>query len=173
MLITSQGAPLYISEISPPNLRGSLLVLESVSVVTGVVIAYWLTYGTRHIHGEACFRVPLGLQMVCSTILGFAIHLFPYSPRWLSLVGRNDDALQSLSKLRRLPPSDERIMIELRGIMAEVDFQTQMLEKHHPGKKGIALEVALWLDLLHRKNWRRTIVGCGVAFFQQCKSPIR
>ena len=27
------GAPLYISEISPPNLRGSLLVLETFSIV--------------------------------------------------------------------------------------------------------------------------------------------
>ena len=35
------GAPLYISEISPPQIRGSLLVLESISIVSGVVIAYW------------------------------------------------------------------------------------------------------------------------------------
>jgi hypothetical protein len=33
------GAPLYISEISPPQIRGSLLVLESISIVSGVVIA--------------------------------------------------------------------------------------------------------------------------------------
>lgn len=30
------GAPLYISEISPPQIRGSLLVLESISIVSGV-----------------------------------------------------------------------------------------------------------------------------------------
>ncbi|KAH0401346.1 hexose carrier protein, partial [Aureobasidium melanogenum] len=30
------GAPLYISEIAPPNLRGSLLVLESISICLGV-----------------------------------------------------------------------------------------------------------------------------------------
>lgn len=41
------GAPLYISEISPPNLRGSLLVLEAISIVIGAIIAYWITYGTR------------------------------------------------------------------------------------------------------------------------------
>lgn len=58
------GAPLYISEIAPPNLRGALLVLESVSIVLGVVISYWITYGTRHIAGEASFRIPFGLQMV-------------------------------------------------------------------------------------------------------------
>lgn len=33
------GAPLYISEVSPPNLRGSLLVLEQFSIVIGAVIS--------------------------------------------------------------------------------------------------------------------------------------
>jgi hypothetical protein len=66
----TQGAPLYISEISPPNLRGTLLVLESISIVGGVVIAFWVTYGTRYMDGEIAFRLPLGLQMVSATILG-------------------------------------------------------------------------------------------------------
>lgn len=43
----AMGAPLYISEISPPNLRGSLLVLEAISIVIGAIIAYWITYFTR------------------------------------------------------------------------------------------------------------------------------
>ena len=37
----SMGAPLYISEISPPEIRGALLVLEEFSIVTGIVIAFW------------------------------------------------------------------------------------------------------------------------------------
>lgn len=43
----AMGAPLYISEIAPPNLRGSLLVLEATCIVIGAIIAYWITYGTR------------------------------------------------------------------------------------------------------------------------------
>ncbi|OAP61254.1 hypothetical protein AYL99_03455 [Fonsecaea erecta] len=43
----AMGAPLYISEIAPPNIRGSLLVLEAISIVIGAIIAYWITYGTR------------------------------------------------------------------------------------------------------------------------------
>lgn len=58
------GAPLYISEISPPNLRGSLLVLESISIDVGAVIAYWITYGTKDISGEWSFRLPFILQIV-------------------------------------------------------------------------------------------------------------
>ncbi|XHG03932.1 hypothetical protein AWENTII_007217 [Aspergillus wentii] len=43
----AMGAPLYISEIAPPTRRGSLLVLESISIVIGAIVAYWITYGTR------------------------------------------------------------------------------------------------------------------------------
>lgn len=48
----SMVAPLYISEISPPEIRGALLVLEKLSLVFGIVVAFWITYGTRFIAGE-------------------------------------------------------------------------------------------------------------------------
>ncbi|RFU33213.1 hypothetical protein B7463_g3126, partial [Scytalidium lignicola] len=163
----AMGAPLYISEISPPNLRGTLLVLESISIVSGVVIAFWITFGTRHLSGEAAFRLPFGLQMVCATILGFGIHFFPYSPRWLSLVGRNEECLQSLCRLRALPADDRRVQAEYRAVMAEVEFQKTLTEQTHPGLKGLKLEAAMWGDLLKRKMWHRSAVGCGAAFFQQ------
>ncbi|KAK7724627.1 hypothetical protein SLS63_008607 [Diaporthe eres] len=161
----AMGAPIYISEISPPNLRGTLLVLESISIVGGVVISFWITYGTRHIDGEASFRIPFGLQMVSSTLLGLGILAFPYSPRWLALVDRPDEALSSLSRLRRLPASDARVQAEHRGILTEVAIQKKIQHKKHPGLGGIRLEIVEWLDVF--KLWRRTVVGVGVAFFQQ------
>jgi MFS family permease len=42
----SMVAPLYISEVSPPEVRGTLLVLEEFSIVSGIVVAFWITYGT-------------------------------------------------------------------------------------------------------------------------------
>ena len=117
--------------------------------------------------GEIAFRLPFGLQMVCATMLGTCIHFFPFSPRWLGLVGRDDEMLQSLSKLRRLPPSDERVQTEWRGILAEVEFQKFVTERYHPGKTGYKLEFLRWLDLFKKKTIRRTCVACGLAFFQQ------
>ena len=99
----AMGAPLYISEISPPEMRGSLLTLEELFIVIGAIISYWVTYGTKDLAGDAAFRVPFGLQMLPATLLGVCIHIFPYSPRWLVMVDRHDDSLRSLSKLRRLP----------------------------------------------------------------------
>ncbi|KAF4984910.1 hypothetical protein FDECE_16990 [Fusarium decemcellulare] len=163
----AMGAPIYISEIAPPNLRGALLVLESVSVVAGVVVSFWITYATRDLDGEISFRLPFGLQMVCSTILGLGIHFFPYSPRWLALVDRPDDALKSLERLRRLPATDSRVQKEHNGILSEVALQKLIQEKRHPGVKGLKLEVLGWMDLFRKKSWRRTAIGFGVAFFQQ------
>ena len=45
-------APLHISEISPPEIRGTFLVLEELSIVFGIVVAFWITYGTRLMAGE-------------------------------------------------------------------------------------------------------------------------
>lgn len=48
----SMVCPIYVAEISPPEIRGTLLVLEELSIVSGIVIAYWITYGTRYIDSE-------------------------------------------------------------------------------------------------------------------------
>lgn len=163
-----KGAPIYISELSPPNLRGTLLVLESICIVSGVVISFYITYGTRHMAGEVTFRLPFGLQMVSATLLGIAIHLYPFSPRWLALVDRKEECLQSLVRLRRVPATDARIQAEYKGILTEIAVQKSLQEKHHPGvPPGLKLEALGWLDLFKRKSWRRTAVAVGATFFQQ------
>jgi sugar porter (SP) family MFS transporter len=100
-------------------------------------------------------------------MLGMGIHLFPYSPRWLALVNRRQDCLISLTKLRNLPSTDERVQAEYHGIIAEIEFQRLVKERKYPGVKGWKLELYSWVDLLRKRNWRRTSVGVGVTFFQQ------
>lgn len=40
--ILSSTAPMYISEIAPPNVRGSFLVLEAASIVFGIVVMFYI-----------------------------------------------------------------------------------------------------------------------------------
>jgi hypothetical protein len=40
-------SPLYMAEISPPELRGFLMALEQLSIVLGVVLGFWLGFFTR------------------------------------------------------------------------------------------------------------------------------
>ncbi|EMR10795.1 hypothetical protein PNEG_00943 [Pneumocystis murina B123] len=169
----SMSAPLYMAEISPPEIRGVLLVLEELSIVTGIVVAFWITYGTRFIDSTWSFRFPFLIQIIPGLILGFGVFFLPFSPRWLAFKGHDEKCLRSLCKLRQLPESDPIIQKEWIEIRAEAKFQQQTNEIRHPKLKDgrlfttIKLEIVSWFDLFKKGCWRRTIVGIGVMFFQQ------
>ncbi len=168
----SMVAPLYISEISPPEIRGALLVLEELSIVFGIVVAFWITYGTRFITGEWAWRLPFLLQLIPGLVLGLGIFFLPFSPRWLTSKGRDKEALQGLCKLRQLPPTDARLLREWYDIRAEAAFQKEVDAFRHPRlqqktvKNRMKLEIASWADCFRSGCWRRTHIGIGIMFFQ-------
>ena len=168
----SMVAPLYISEISPPEIRGALLVLEEFSIVSGIVIAFWITYGTQYMAGEWAWRLPFLLQMIPGFVLGAGITFLPFSPRWLVSKGRDREAERSLGKLRQLDLTDTRVQQEWIDIRAEVAFHKEVSATRHPKLQDggtssrVKLEIASWMDCFKRGCWRRTHVGVGLMFFQ-------
>ncbi|KAK9860493.1 hypothetical protein MYU51_005465 [Penicillium brevicompactum] len=46
--------PLYISEVSIPEIRGGLVVVQQLSVTLGILFSYWIDYGTNYIGGTRC-----------------------------------------------------------------------------------------------------------------------
>ncbi|KAL5358145.1 general substrate transporter [Aspergillus floccosus] len=46
--------PLYISEVSIPEIRGGLVVLQQLSITIGILISYWIDYGANYIGGPRC-----------------------------------------------------------------------------------------------------------------------
>ncbi|KAL4935119.1 hypothetical protein BDV06DRAFT_229123 [Aspergillus oleicola] len=46
--------PLYISEVSIPEIRGGLVVVQQLSVTLGILISYWIDYGSNYIGGSRC-----------------------------------------------------------------------------------------------------------------------
>ncbi|KAM3498893.1 hypothetical protein MY10362_007813 [Beauveria mimosiformis] len=167
----SMVVPLYISEISPPEIRGTLLVLEELSIVVGIVVSFWITYGTQYIHSHWSWQLPFLLQIVPGLILGFSAVFLPFSPRWLASQGREQEALVELAKLRRLPATDARVQKEWSDIMTDAKFQAAIVKQRHPSLTGgstiskVKLEFAGWIDCVRPGCWRRTLVGAGLMFF--------
>ncbi|KAI1845779.1 hypothetical protein JX265_000042 [Neoarthrinium moseri] len=166
--------PLYIGEIAAPEIRGTLLVFEQISIVTGVVVAFWITYGTKDINSAWSWQLPFLLQIVPALFLGFGAILLPLSPRWLATKGREEEALHNLAKLRQLPTTDHRVRQEWMEVIAESKFQKQVLAERHPQlvaseslSSKLKLEVVSWTDCFKSGCWRRTQVGAGLMFFQQ------
>ncbi|KAI9830362.1 MAG: hypothetical protein M1819_005743 [Sarea resinae] len=50
----SMVIPLYQAEIAPPQLRGSLVSLQQLSITVGTTIAFWLDYGLHFAGGTRC-----------------------------------------------------------------------------------------------------------------------
>ncbi|OTB04989.1 hypothetical protein M426DRAFT_320296 [Hypoxylon sp. CI-4A] len=46
--------PMYMAEVSTAGIRGTLVVLQQLSITLGILISYWLEYGTQYIGGNRC-----------------------------------------------------------------------------------------------------------------------
>lgn len=75
-------------------------------------------------------------------VLGIGMLFFPRSPRWLLMKDRDDDALATLAKLRRLEIDDPLLTTEYLEIKASVLLENSFTAEKHPGLSGIKLHAA-------------------------------
>lgn len=87
---SSVAAPMYISEISPPNMRGRLTSLFQFNIVTGILIAYFSNYLISGL-GDHAWRWMLGVEAFPAALFVLLMTFVPRSPRWL-LAHRGDRA---------------------------------------------------------------------------------
>ncbi|HNE28085.1 MAG TPA: sugar porter family MFS transporter [Saprospiraceae bacterium] len=100
---SSVTAPLYISEIAPPRLRGRLVALFQFNIVFGILMAYVANYLLRDVGGPDAWRWMLGWVALPSLLFSLSVLTVPESPRWLVL--RKGDEAAALAVLRRIDPA--------------------------------------------------------------------
>ncbi|KAK1229268.1 hypothetical protein PQX77_007690 [Marasmius sp. AFHP31] len=172
----SAVVPLYNSEISPPELRGTIVSIQQLAIVTGICISFWVGYGTNFISdtNSASWRVCLALQGVPAILLAVLTFTIPYTPRWLVRQGRNEEALKTLAWLRKMPEDSELIQLEFVEIQAESMFERETTAEKFPHLVGggafrqFRLQFAQFGELFTTMHmFRRTAVACLTQFFQQ------
>ncbi|KAI0796273.1 hypothetical protein BC629DRAFT_1592504 [Irpex lacteus] len=166
----SMLSPLYMAEISPPEVRGSLMALEQFSIVLGAVLGFWTGFFTREMPGGASWRIPLAIQIGPAVLLAVGSFLLPASPRLLVAHGRYTDALRALAKLRRRTPheidGDPLLQIELLEMRTEV-LLIEKTTRSSVRDVGFAAELKAWSMLFTSKYIKRTMIGVLMMFFQQ------
>ncbi|VEU23839.1 DEKNAAC104961 [Brettanomyces naardenensis] len=172
--ILSAVIPLYQAETSPKWIRGSIISLYQWAITWGFLVSSAVAQGTRLMNSGSCYRIPIGLQMVMSCFLATGMFFLPESPRYYVKCDRLDDAIMSLSTLRRLPPDDDSLIEEMIEIKASHDYElsfgrTTYLDcfRDSPGRVGQRKRMftGIMLQALQQCSGINFIFYYGVNFF--------
>ena len=81
--VAAQVVPVYLAEVAPIKIRGSVVAVNAFMITLGQLIAVVLVFLLR-----PYWRIMLGLAGVPSTIQFVGMLFLPESPRWLAKGGR-------------------------------------------------------------------------------------
>jgi MFS transporter, SP family, arabinose:H+ symporter len=100
--VSTVAAPLYISEISPPESRGRLAGMFQFNIVFGILVAF-VSNSVLAGMGDSAWRWMLGIMAVPSLLYTLACFMIPESPRWL--LSRKGDRAGGLAVLKLITPN--------------------------------------------------------------------
>lgn len=96
--MASMLSPMYIAEVSPPQVRGRMVAINQLTIVLGQVITHFENFQLRDI-GMDAWRWMFGLGMVPSLLFFIGVLFVPESPRWLLRAGKENESRKVLSKI--------------------------------------------------------------------------
>lgn len=177
----SMLVPLYNAELAPPEVRGALVALQQLAITFGIMVSYWIGYGTNTLGGsgenlsDSSWLIPICIQLLPSTILAIGmISFMPQSPRHLMNRGREEECLATLARLRNTSPGDLKVRIEFLEIKALREFERQRSVEKFPQYQDGSFKSNFmigWNDykslFTNKSMMKRTTVAILTMVFQQ------
>ncbi|XP_048235892.1 sugar transporter ERD6-like 8 [Ricinus communis] len=142
--VISYVVPVFIAEITPKELRGTLAAANQFFIVVGIMVIY-------SIGALVNWRILAITGTIPCLIVIIGLFFIPESPRWLAMVGRQHESESSLQRLR--------------GANADISQEESDIQESLALIRRLPKVTVL--DLFHRRNIRFVIVGVGLMAFQQ------
>ena len=95
--IASYTEPVYLSEIAPEKIRGSMISMYQLMITIGILAAYLSDTAFSY---TGAWRWMLGVITIPALLLLIGVFFLPDSPRWLAARGNDDKARRVLERLR-------------------------------------------------------------------------
>jgi SP family galactose:H+ symporter-like MFS transporter len=146
--VSSFAVPLYISEIAPTKIRGTLVSLFQLLITVGILAAYLSDRAFADNSNLESWRPMLYVGVIPALILFTGMFFLPETPRWLMSKGREKEGRKVLSRTED-PELLDTVITEMKK---EIE-----IDKKQEG----------WKEIL--KPWLRNalIIAAGIMFFQQ------
>ncbi|KAM0941364.1 putative major facilitator, sugar transporter, major facilitator superfamily [Dioscorea sansibarensis] len=161
--LAMHGAPLYIAETAPSQIRGTLISLKELFIVLGILLGYLV--GSLEINAVGGWRYMYGSSAAIAILMGIGMWSLPPSPRWLllravqgksSLQESKEKAIYALGKLRGRPPGD-------KASEKQIDDTLNSLKTAYAEEEP---EGSLW-EVFEGASLKAFIIGGGLVLFQQ------
>jgi major inositol transporter-like SP family MFS transporter len=148
----SSVVPVYLAELAPYEIRGSLAGRNELMIVIGQLAAFVVNAIIGSVWGEfsGVWRIMLAVAAVPAVALFVGMLGMPESPRWLISRGRNQDALAVLKTVR----SSDRAEAEMADVKHLADEEKEM-------------NLSGWGALRNKWILRILLVGIGLGVAQQ------
>lgn len=115
------NCPVYMSEISPPHLRGMLVGNHAISIVYAYILSSVFALAFHFVKQSYQWRLQFVMLTFFALCLVVSLFFLPESPRWLCERERYDEAWAILKKLNRTPADPEATIAA--GEMAQIRAQ--------------------------------------------------
>lgn len=161
--LAMHGAPLYIAETCPSQIRGTLISLKELFIVLGILLGF--SVGSFQIDVVGGWRYMYGFGTPVALLMGLGMWSLPASPRWLllravqgkgQLQEYKEKAMLALSKLRGRPPGDK--ISEKLVDDAYLSVKTAYEDEKSGGN---------FLEVFQGPNLKALTIGGGLVLFQQ------
>ncbi|CAH2035356.1 unnamed protein product [Thlaspi arvense] len=148
---TNQAAPVYLSEVAPPQWRGAFNTGFQFFIGVGVVAANLINYATANHHNG--WRISLGLAAVPAAIMTVGCLLISDTPSSLLARGKHDHARSSL--------------LNLRGARNRADVEAELAELVKSSQLTLEARAEPFRTILERRYRPQLVVAVAIPCFQQ------
>ena len=178
--IASMLSPLYISEVSPANVRGRMVALYQFAITLGILCAYFanaLLLGggessASFVLGSLLYTVfvsevwrsMFGSEVIPALLFFAAMFVVPESPRWYASKNRNEEAGAVLAKINGAEVAKKELKSIKNAIEKEGESSWSMLLQ--PGIR-IAVFVGVALALLSQFTGINAIIYYGPRIMEE------
>lgn len=161
--LAMHGAPLYIAETCPSQIRGTLISLKELFIVLGILLGYFV--GSLEINVVGGWRYMFGMSIPMAFLMGLGMWSLPPSPRWLllraaqgkgALQEYKEKAIAALGKLRGRPTGDKISERQIEESLVSV--QSAYMDQESDGS---------FMEVFEGPNLKAFIIGGGLVLFQQ------